>query len=129
MTPQQFPGQTLAPIPAAAGAYSGDTDFTLAQKQTQILFNALGPGASGVPIVPPSTLTPATASTGTSAATPAGVSSLLVVFSSDFTGSFDGNTVDVKQTPSLSFTAPFGKSLPSYAIVTTAGSFWWETLT
>ncbi len=121
MNASQFPGQTLQPTP---GINDGEDQYSVLQKINQILYNEFGDGGGGG-----GTPTPATPQTGTASPTPAGVNSLLVVFSSDFTGSFDGNTIQVSQTPSLSFTSPVGKSLPSYAIVTTAGSFWWETLT
>jgi len=82
---------------------------------------------NGVPITPP-TPTLATANKGTTSPTPPGVGALLVGFSKDFTGTFDEITIDVTQTPSLSFNLP-GKLVPSYVIVATTGSFWWETLT
>jgi hypothetical protein len=84
--------------------------------------------AGGIPVTPAPPTVIATSNKGTTSPTPSGVGALLVGFSKDFTGTFDGLTVDVTQTPSLSFNLP-GKLVPAYAIVATTGSFWWETLT
>lgn len=43
MGPNQFPGQTLAPLPAGI-SYVQDDEFSLLQKICQLLFNEFGSG-------------------------------------------------------------------------------------
>jgi hypothetical protein len=93
-----------------------------------VLLAGMANGDVSLQTSPASPTVVATPNKGTTSPTPNGVGALLVVFSSDFTGTFDGLTINVAQTPSLSFNIP-GKLIPSYVIVATAGSFWWETLT
>lgn len=55
----------------------------------------------------------------------AGAQSVLLIFSSDFSGTVQGATIDPAQSPSISFTASQGKTLPSINWTTLAGSITW----
>jgi hypothetical protein len=101
------------------------------EKEIQFYTGVLLAGiANGDISVTTSTPTPtlAVADSGDTSPTPSGVGALIVYFSSDFTGTFDGSDIDAARTPSISISLP-GKLVPSYVIVATTGSFWWKTLT